>query len=122
SNDGILSTSFTPSGVTGNTTFQFDQNAYVLEGTALSYDSNGNLTEQTNRSKQVRIIAMGYNGSLPIVKANGARINEMKYSDFDVGTSLDNSVSWPASYGTGLGGTKSLVFPPGNTIPNGFTN
>jgi hypothetical protein len=121
SNDGI--TSFTPSTISGGTTFQYDQANYVLDKSYLSFDSYGNSTEVIDRSKNVSAVAYGYGGTLPVINVANARFNEMRFSDFETPKSVDFSITWSLpTYGVGRNNSKALNMPAGSVTTNIFNN
>ncbi|HEY9008773.1 MAG TPA: hypothetical protein VIM75_21695 [Ohtaekwangia sp.] len=125
STDGT--TAFTPSSVSGGSTFQFDQTNYTLQSTILNADSYGNVTETVGKDKSSNAVAFGYSGTLPIIQVSNAGINEIKYSDFETSSSVNPTIGWGNPvYVTGRNNSKGLLMPPGsqgnNTLVNQLTH
>jgi hypothetical protein len=121
SNSGI--TTFTPTSISGGTTFQFDQTNYILDKTYLNFDSYGNATEMIDRSRNVSSVSFGYGGTIPIIKVSNARISELRYSDFETTTPADFFITWPSpSTGVGRNNSKGLNLPAGTEFSNNFSN
>lgn len=112
-------TAFTPSSVSGGSTFQFDQANYTLQGTVLNADSYGNVIETVGKDGSSNGVAFGYNGTLPIIQVNNAGIYEIKYSDFETTSIVNPTIGWGNPvYVAGRNNSKGLLMPAGSQNTN----
>jgi hypothetical protein len=111
--------SFSPSSVSGGSTFTFDQTNYVLQKSFLSYDSYGNVTEMIDASRKVASIAYGFGGTVPILSVLNARLGEIRFSDYETSLSTDFTIIWSSpTYSVGRNSGKSLNLLVGNSSTN----
>jgi len=117
STDGT--TTFTPSSISGGSTFQFDQSNYVLQNTVMNVDSYGNVVETVGRDKSSNAVAFGYNGTIPVIQVSNAGINEIKYTDFETSSTVNPAIAWGNPvYVTGRNNSKGLLMPVGSLGTN----
>jgi hypothetical protein len=121
STDGT--TTFSPSSISGGSTFLYDQTNYTLEKTYLGFDNFGNTTQMADKQRTTYSFAYGYNGTLPVIKVANAGISEFRYSDFETSTPADLSITWSSpTYGVGRNNSKGLNLPLGGEFSNMFLN
>lgn len=73
--------------------FQLIRNSqYFIQQEEYSYNSDGNLIEQTSKGGDISSTMYGYNKRLPIAVINNARTSEVAYTSFETNISFGNNI------------------------------